>query len=135
MNDSILSRMETILDTMRVYCDQVRLDLRMAMHVRRQMVNLFDTWLKEKDDSRRRVALEALKNRAEKEVGPWFWRRRKGVSLEDDLKARVSQLKDMGYDLDWQWDLTLEALTDWTGEADEELLKKIFLEAHNASAK
>src|SRR5208337_3891939 len=133
--EKTVERMELLVDRITVYSEQVRLDLRMAMHVRRQVVDLFSMWLTQSDDGRRRIALESLKNRAEKEVGPWFWRRRKEVDLESDLRSRIIQLKEMGYSIDWQWDLVNEVIIDWEGEADEELLKKVFLEAHDASAK
>ena len=130
----ILERMETILDTMRVYCDQVRSDLRMSMHIRRTTIDAMELFMQEKEDSRQRVIAERLKARAEKDIGPWFWRRRKGVSIEDDLRDRVKQLRQMGYNLDWQWDLVYETYHDWTGgDVDEDLLKRVFLEAHNVT--
>ena len=133
--EQILGRIELLVDRARVYGDQVRFDLRMAMHVRRQIVDLFDVWLTEADDGRRRVALELLKNRAEKEIGPWFWRRDKDIDVEDSLRSRARQLRDMGtYSMQWQWDLLVELMTDWTGEADTGLLERIIQEAHSAKS-
>lgn len=132
--DGILKQMEDHTSRQRAYADQARQDLRLAMYCRKITMELLEGFLSEKSAVEREVILARAKMRAEKEVGPWFWRQRKDVSIEDDLRARAHQLKELGYNLDWQWDLLSELMTDWTGEADETLLREIIKEAHGASA-
>jgi len=130
----ILERMELLVDRMRVYSEQVRLDLRMAMHVRRQVVELLSIWTDESDKNQRIIAFERFKNRTEKEVGPWFWRRDRSKTLEIDLACRAKQLREMGYSVQWQWDLLVELMTDWEGESDTVLLERIVREAHSGDS-
>ncbi len=126
-------RIEEMVDRLRVYSEQARLDLRQAMHLRKLTFEALSCFLEESSESARKLSLERIKNLSEKEVGPWFWRRPRG-NLTAALRNRRDHLRDMGYSDDWQWDMLADALRDWTGEADETLLRAVFEEADNAVA-
>ncbi|MGC8490190.1 MAG: hypothetical protein ACP5SH_00485 [Syntrophobacteraceae bacterium] len=128
-----LFRIEEMVDRLRVYSEQTRLDLRQAMHQRKLVTELVTVFLEESSESARKLSLERIKNLSEKEVGPWFWRRPEG-NVTAALRNRRDHLRDMGYSDDWQWDMLADALRDWTGEADETLLRAVFEEADNAVA-
>ncbi len=130
-------RIEEMVDRLRVFLDQARLDLRQAMHQRKLVTELLSVFSEESSEATRRLALERVKNLSEKEMGPWFWRRPdEGSNLLAALRDRKEHLCDLGYSIDWQWDLLADALLDWTGEADDELLRAVFeVEVDNACSK
>ena len=126
-------RIEESVERLGVFLDQARLDLRQAMHQRKLVTELLAVFLEESSEAARKLSLERIKNLSEKAVGPWFWRRPDG-DLVAALRDRRDHLRDMGYSDDWAWDLLSDALRDWTGEAEETLLRAAFEEGDSAVA-
>ena len=128
-----LGRLEELVDRLDAFASQARIEMRMAKYMRDCTIKLVEMVLAERETAKIKLGVERLKLLAEKEIGPWFWRCDPSVSLEGQYRQRAKQLFEMGYNVNWMWDLLKELMMDWEPEeeVDEELLRSIIKEAVN----